>query len=171
MCDCFVFATIVFKLMTVSYKLMVVTELLLQYSFRNPIKFYYIWIFSLCISYNVIGNVWCLSSILRTGFLYFDDYEINTKLHGLSPRANYTDRATAACPWSNCQLLGIEGATWPAWQIPTAVLPYSRFSRQEPLLFYQVAPQLYSRGWVDPRSRPITFFCSARESNPGTLLL
>jgi hypothetical protein len=27
---------------------------------------------------------------------------------------------------------------------------YSRFSRQEPLLFYQVAPQLYSRGWVDP---------------------
>jgi hypothetical protein len=24
--------------------------------------------------------------------------------------------------------------------------PYSRFSRQEPLLFYQVAPQLYSRG-------------------------
>jgi hypothetical protein len=23
---------------------------------------------------------------------------------------------------------------------------YSRFSRQEPLLFYQVAPQLYSRG-------------------------
>jgi hypothetical protein len=26
--------------------------------------------------------------------------------------------------------------------------PYSRFSRQEPLLFYQVAPQLYSRGWT-----------------------
>jgi hypothetical protein len=24
--------------------------------------------------------------------------------------------------------------------------PYSRFSRQEPLLFYQIAPQLYSRG-------------------------
>jgi hypothetical protein len=24
--------------------------------------------------------------------------------------------------------------------------PYSRFSRQEQLLFYQVAPQLYSRG-------------------------
>jgi hypothetical protein len=28
--------------------------------------------------------------------------------------------------------------------------PYSRVSRQEPLLFYQVAPQLYSRGRVDP---------------------
>jgi hypothetical protein len=30
------------------------------------------------------------------------------KLHGLSPRANYTDRATAACRRSDCQLLRIE---------------------------------------------------------------
>jgi hypothetical protein len=36
------------------------------------------------------------------------------KLHGLSPRANYTDRATAACRRSECQLLRIEGATWSA---------------------------------------------------------
>jgi hypothetical protein len=43
------------------------------------------------------------------------------KLHGLSPRANYNDRATAACRRSNCQLLRIEGATWSAWWIPTAV--------------------------------------------------
>jgi hypothetical protein len=35
-----------------------------------------------------------------------------TKLHGLSPRANYTDRATAVCRQSDCQLLRIEGATW-----------------------------------------------------------
>jgi hypothetical protein len=42
--------------------------------------------------------------------------------------------------------------------------PYGRtldFSRQEPLLFYQVAPQLYSRGWVDPVPDPLFFFCSA----------
>jgi hypothetical protein len=44
-----------------------------------------------------------------------------TKLHGLSPRANYTDRATAACQRSDCQLLQIEGATWPVSRIPTAV--------------------------------------------------
>jgi hypothetical protein len=44
-----------------------------------------------------------------------------TKLHGLSPRANYTDRATAASLWSGCQLLRIKGATWSAWRIPTAV--------------------------------------------------
>jgi hypothetical protein len=52
-----------------------VTEFLLETSFRNPIEFYYIWIVSLCISCNVIENVWWLSSILWTGFLYFDDYD------------------------------------------------------------------------------------------------
>jgi hypothetical protein len=36
------------------------------------------------------------------------------KLHGLSPRANYTDRATAACRRSDCKLLRIEGPTWSA---------------------------------------------------------
>jgi hypothetical protein len=36
------------------------------------------------------------------------------KLHGLSPRANYTDRATAASRRSNCQLLRIKGAKWSA---------------------------------------------------------
>jgi hypothetical protein len=44
------------------------------------------------------------------------------KLHGPSPRANYTDRATAACRRSDCQLLRIKDATWSAWRIPTAVL-------------------------------------------------
>jgi hypothetical protein len=36
------------------------------------------------------------------------------KIHGLSPRANYTDRATAACRRRGCQLVRIEGATWSA---------------------------------------------------------
>jgi hypothetical protein len=70
-------------------------------------------------------------------------YRAKTKRHGLSLRANYTDRATAACRRSDCQLLRIEGATWSLW-------PYCRFSRPEPLLFDQVAPQLYSQGGVDP---------------------
>jgi hypothetical protein len=43
------------------------------------------------------------------------------KLHGPSPRANYTDRATAACRRSDCQLLWIERVTWSAWRIPKAV--------------------------------------------------
>jgi hypothetical protein len=36
------------------------------------------------------------------------------KLHGLSPRVNYTNQVTAACRGSECQLLQIEGATWAA---------------------------------------------------------
>jgi hypothetical protein len=40
--------------------------------------------------------------------------KLKTKLHGLSPQANYTDRATAACRRSDCQLVRIEGATWSA---------------------------------------------------------
>jgi hypothetical protein len=43
------------------------------------------------------------------------------KLHGLSPRANYTDRETASCQRSDRQLLRREGATWSAWRITTAV--------------------------------------------------
>jgi hypothetical protein len=44
-----------------------------------------------------------------------------TKLHGLSPRANYTDWVTAACRRSDCQFVRKEGATWSAWRIPLAV--------------------------------------------------
>jgi hypothetical protein len=86
-----------------------------------------------------------------------------TKHHDLSPRANYTDRATAACRRSDCKLVRIEGATWSAWRISPAV--FSRFSRQEPLLFYQVASQLYSRGWVDPVPDPLLFFFSCSAGN------
>jgi hypothetical protein len=78
------------------------------------------------------------------------------KLHGLSPRANYTDRATAACRRSDCQLLRIESV--PHGQRDGSLWPYSRFSRQEPPLFYQVAPQLYSRGWVYPVPDPLLLF-------------
>jgi hypothetical protein len=41
----------------------------------------------------------------------------------------------------------------------------SRFSRQEPLLFYQVAPQLYSRGWVDPVPDPLLLRKSGSAGN------
>jgi hypothetical protein len=87
------------------------------------------------------------------------------KLHGLSPRANYTDRATAACRWSHCQLLRIKGARG---QRDGSLRPYFRFSRQEPL---QVAPQLYSRGWVYPVPDPLLFFGSAgnRTRDPGSV--
>jgi hypothetical protein len=37
------------------------------------------------------------------------NYNENSKLHGLSPRANYTDLATAACRRSDCQLFADRG--------------------------------------------------------------
>jgi hypothetical protein len=40
------------------------------------------------------------------------------KLCGLSPRTNYTDRATAACHRSQCQLLRLEAVSWSARRIP-----------------------------------------------------
>jgi hypothetical protein len=46
----------------------------------------------------------------------------------------------------------------PRYQRDGSLRPYSRFSRQEPLLFYQVAPQLYSRGWVNPVPDALLFF-------------
>jgi hypothetical protein len=45
---------------------------------------------------------------------YYTLHIKQNKLHGLSPQANYTDRVTAACRRSDCQLLRLEGATWSA---------------------------------------------------------
>jgi hypothetical protein len=47
--------------------------------------------------------------------------KLKEKLRGRSPQANYTDRATAACRRSQCQLLRVEGVAWSAQRIPTAV--------------------------------------------------
>jgi hypothetical protein len=44
---------------------------------------------------------------------------LKTKLHGLSPRANYTDRA--ACRRSDCQFLRIEGC-----HVVSVTDPYGR---------------------------------------------
>jgi hypothetical protein len=46
---------------------------------------------------------------------------ISYKLRGISQQANYTDRVTAACQGSWCQLLQIEGVAWSAQRISTAV--------------------------------------------------
>jgi hypothetical protein len=70
-------------------------------------------------------------------------------------------------PWSEstselCRPSGVIanfcGQRVPRGQLDGSLRPYSRFSRQEPLLFYQVAPQLYSRGRVDPVPNPLIFF-------------
>jgi hypothetical protein len=52
----------------------------------------------------------------------------------------------------------------PHGQRDGSLRPYSRFSIQEPLLFYQVAHQLYSRNWVDPVPDPLVL-CSGSAGN------
>jgi hypothetical protein len=49
-----------------------------------------------------------------------------------------------------------------------SIRPYFRFSRQEPLLFYQVAPHLYSRGSVDPVPDPLLRKAGSDENRTRT---
>jgi hypothetical protein len=58
---------------------------------------------------HVLWNTLCILMITKT------------KLRGFGPRANYTDRATAACWRSYCQILRTEGVAWSAQWIPTVV--------------------------------------------------
>jgi hypothetical protein len=62
-----------------------------------------------------LHSCWCIIQVIHSL------QSTKKKLHRLSPRPNYTDRATAACRRNDCQLLRIEGATWSAWRIPTSV--------------------------------------------------
>jgi hypothetical protein len=105
------------------------------------------------VSYSALVNVSCYS--MYNVLLKHSLHQPPKKLYGLSPRANYTDRATAACRRSDCQLLRIQGAHGLRGG---SLRPYFRFSRQELLLFCQVAPQLYSRGWVDPVPDTLLFY-------------
>jgi hypothetical protein len=52
-------------------------------------------------------------------------YNNKNKLLGFIPRANYTDRATAACRRGFCQLLQIKSVAWSTQRIPTAVFSAS----------------------------------------------
>jgi hypothetical protein len=80
-----------------------------------------------------------------------------------SPQANYTDRATAACRRSFCELLRIEGVAWSAQRIPTDV-NYGFLDRSR-YFSIQVARQLSSRGCVDPVPDPVLLRKSGNSGN------
>jgi hypothetical protein len=85
------------------------------------------------------------------------------KLRGLSPRANYTDPATAACRPSYFQLLRIGGC-----RVVSATDPRGRilgFIDRSRYYFFQAAPHLYSRGRVDPVSDPLLLRKSGSAGN------
>jgi hypothetical protein len=87
--------------------------------------------------------------------------QISTKtiLRGLSSRANYKHRSTAACrPTSldrGCQVVSMTD-------------PYGRilgFLDRSRYFFFQVAPQLYSRDRVNPVADPLLLRKSGRAGN------
>jgi hypothetical protein len=62
----------------------------------------------------------CYMTMSENGHVDSKKYK-KTKICGFSPQGNYTDRATATCQRSWCQLLRIEGVTCSAQWIPMAI--------------------------------------------------
>jgi hypothetical protein len=89
---------------------------------------------------------------------------VNKWLHGLSPRANYTGRATVACRRSDCQHLRL---SVPRGQRDGYLREYSRFSRQESLLFLSSSSSIVLTRLSGPRSISTTFFLVVLGLEPG----
>jgi hypothetical protein len=86
-----------------------------------------------------------------------------TKLRGVSPQANYTDRATAACRRSQCQLLRIVCVARSAQRIPTAVNLGSLDPESQ--LFHSSSSSVILTRLSGPRSRPTTCFMNTKYYN------
>jgi hypothetical protein len=80
---------------------------------------------------------------------------IEKKLHDLSPRANYTDRATAACRQSNCQLFADRGC-----HVVSVMDPYGRILGflDRSRYFLSSSSSVVLTRLSGPRSRPINLF-------------
>jgi hypothetical protein len=73
------------------------------------------WSFGVSQPYEPLRLVIGIASVIHISSFIDLEQDIKKKLlRGLCPRANYTDRATAACRRSRTQFLRIEGATWSA---------------------------------------------------------
>jgi hypothetical protein len=71
----------------------------------------------------------------------------------LSPQANYTDSATASCQ-RNLVPPFVDRGVSRGQRIRSPTVINLKFSRLDPLLFFQVAPHLSSQGLSGPSSRP-----------------
>jgi hypothetical protein len=76
-----------------------------------------------------------------------------TKLHGLSPRPNYTDRATAACRRSDYQLLRIEGRGGSVTDPYGHIVEFPDRSR-----YFSISSSFVLTRLSGPCSKPKTFF-------------
>jgi hypothetical protein len=84
------------------------------------------------------------------------------KLRGFGPLANYADRATAACWRSSANFADRGCRVGSATDPPVVSLGFLYRSRY---YFFQVAPQLSSRGWVDTVPDPLLLRKSGRAGN------
>jgi hypothetical protein len=109
----------------------------------------------ICVAWTEIWHRWVL--------VHRGTYSNHKSYHSVKNNTSWSESASELYRPSNRRL----SAKW----LPTCadrgchmvsvMDPYGRilgFSRQEPLLFYQVAPQLYSRGSVDSVPDPLLFF-------------
>jgi hypothetical protein len=78
----------------------------------------------------------------------FHKTKLKPELRGQSPRASYTFRKTAACRRSKSQLLRM---SLPHGQRDGSLRQYSRFSRQEPLLFLPNSSSVVLKRLSGPR--------------------
>jgi hypothetical protein len=106
--------------------------------------------------YQIMKSVWSRFYWIKTNIQ-------TNKLRGLSPRANYIDRATAVCRRSWCQLLQIEGVrVVSATDTPGRILAFLGGSLY---YFFQLVRHLYSRGWMDPFPDPLLLRKSGSAGN------
>jgi hypothetical protein len=85
--------------------------------------------------------------------LYIHMKQKQNKLRRLSPRANYTARATVACRRS----VNFCGQRLACGQRDRSLRPYSRFSRPESLLFLPSSSSILLTRLTGSRSWPTTF--------------
>jgi hypothetical protein len=105
------------------------------------------------------------SDVLQSKHLSFRLIFLKTELRGLSPnertvpteRSPFVGEVSAKFADRGCQAVSVTD-------------PYGRilgFLDRDRYFFFQVAPQLYSRGWVDPVPDPLLF--RRLDLQPGTL--
>jgi hypothetical protein len=117
--------------------------------------------FPLTLYYDGTVVQWCCFKCQNINFTYMHYLcEYVCKIKKLNPITWVRERTT---PTERSPLVGeisanflqLEGAAWSAWRTP-----YGRilgFIDRSSSFFFQLAPQLYSRGWVGPVPDPLLF--------------
>jgi hypothetical protein len=108
--------------------------------------------------------IW-ITVIIWMGRSIITNYVLLSNLHSRAWVREWT-KSTERPPLVGEVSANFCGLRVPRGQRDRSLRPYFPFSRPEPLLFFQVAPQLYSRGWVDPFPDPLLLIAPRIEPGP-----